>query len=380
MRMLRYNNLTLVPEVLRGVFDEGAEQCFFSSLQWYTTFTNHALDPGDEVRIYSLQNDLDSKQIVFPAVFRSSDRGFWRLRKLSSLSNYYTCLYGLLGTGNEDTQTVTELAASLANESPSWDALELKPLDVADPSFCILERCLRSAGFIVQTYFCFGNWFLDVNGRNYAEYKRGLPSKLRNTLERKSKQLARSGKANIAIVTGGEELEAAITAYNIVYLSSWKRPEPYPDFVPQLIRMCASQGALRLGILSVDGQPAAAQMWIVHNRKALIYKLAYDEQFAQLSVGTVLTAALMEHALDVDGVTEVDYLSGDDSYKRDWMSARRERWGILAMNPRTFRGSLAILRHSGGRAIKKAFLSITGRKEIFPPLGHAARTTGKAAQ
>ena len=46
----------------------------------------------------------------------------------------------------------------------------------------------------------------------------------------------------------------------------------------------------------------------------------------------------MRHALDDAAVTEVDHLTGDDRYKRDWMSHRRERWGIVAFNPGTARG------------------------------------------
>jgi len=113
----------------------------------------------------------------------------------------------------------------------------------------------------------------------------------------------------------------------------------------------------------IDGEPAAAQIWIVQNGVALIYKLAYDERFTDLSVGTVLTATLMRHVIDVDKVQEVDYLTGDDAYKRDWMSGRRERGGILAMNPRTVRGAAAIARHVGGRAVKRAIQSLG--KRIF---------------
>src|SRR5262249_30489346 len=122
---------------------------------------------------------------------------------------------------------------------------------------------------------------------------------------------------------------------------------------PGLIRLCAERGILRLGLLYVDGEPAASQLWIVHNGRALIYKLAYDERFADLSVGTILTAFLMEHALDVAKVEEIDYLTGDDGYKKEWMSDRRERWGILAMNPRTLRGAAAIVRHAGGRLARR---------------------------
>jgi len=61
----------------------------------------------------------------------------------------------------------------------------------------------------------------------------------------------------------------------------------------------------------------------------------------------------MQHALDIDRVHEVDYLTGDDAYKKDWMSARRERWGMVAFNPRTPRGLLEAAWHFGTRATKR---------------------------
>jgi CelD/BcsL family acetyltransferase involved in cellulose biosynthesis len=120
-------------------------------------------------------------------------------------------------------------------------------------------------------------------------------------------------------------------------------------------------GWLRLGVAYIDNEPAAAQLWIVNHGTASIYKIAYDQKFKELSVGSYLTMHLMEHAIDVDKVREIDYLSGDDRYKRDWMSNRREHWGILAMNPCTLPGILAIIRHVGGRAAKMAAQRILSR-------------------
>jgi hypothetical protein len=48
----------------------------------------------------------------------------------------------------------------------------------------------------------------------------------------------------------------------------------------------------------------------------------------KLSAGSVLTQALIQHAMDVDRVTEVDYLTGDDAYRADWMALRRKRVGL----------------------------------------------------
>jgi hypothetical protein len=52
-------------------------------------------------------------------------------------------------------------------------------------------------------------------------------------------------------------------------------------------------------------------------------------------------------------VAEVDYLIGDDAYKQDWMSHRRERWGIVAYNPRTLFGLAGALKQMLGGCRRK---------------------------
>ena len=355
-----YSDWGELPESFLNLFEEAGRQSVFLTLPWFQNFAQTAMGHNDRVRIYCA-NDVKGTPSGMLLMRSSSDsNSFSSPRRLGALANYYSCFYAphLAASPGESGAILQALALAIAEEKPHWDTVEVKPMDADSRDFRELAKAFKVAGFVVQTYFSFGNWYLPVNGRSFAEYSETLPSMLKNTLNRKRKKLEKSGRAKMEIMTGERELDAAIDAYMKVYLSSWKQPEPYPQFVPGLIKMCAAMGALRLGILSVDGEPAAAQLWIVHHGKALIYKLAYDERFADLSVGTILSATLFQHALDVDKVTEVDYLSGDDGYKKDWMSQRRERWGILALNPRTPRGVLAIARHVGGRAVKRVALSM----------------------
>jgi CelD/BcsL family acetyltransferase involved in cellulose biosynthesis len=109
---------------------------------------------------------------------------------------------------------------------------------------------------------------------------------------------------------------------------------------------------LRLGILHLNSVPVAAQLWLTHGGVASIYKLAYDEEASRYSAGTVLTAAMFEQALDRDHVVEIDYLNGDEPYKRDWMSHRRERRGIIAFDLSQWKGFKAALRHWAGLGLK----------------------------
>jgi hypothetical protein len=356
-----YSGLEELPEPFLNLFEKAGRQNIFLTLPWFHNFVQTAMAPEDHVRIYAASAGAQDTPAGMLLMRRASNSGsLSSSRKLEALANYYSCFYAphLDGSAGESHKTLRALTLAITQEKPRWDVVEVKPMDVHAGEFPELVEAFKAAGFIVQTFFSFGNWYLPVNGRSFAEYSESLPSVLKNTLNRKRKKLEKTGRAKIEILSGGQGLDAAIDAYMKVYLSSWKQPEPHPEFVPGLIRMCSAMGALRLGIVYVDGEPAAAQLWIVHHGNALIYKLAYDERFGELSVGTILSATLFQHALDVDKVTEVDYLSGDDAYKKDWMSHRRERWGILALNPRTPRGVLAIARHVGGRVLKRAAMSL----------------------
>ncbi len=267
---------------------------------------------------------------------------------MQALANYYTALYAPLWRGAVPAAAFPVLCAEWGHARPRWDVVDIHPLDPQTEDFATLIPALRAAGFLPYRYFCFGNWYLPCRGLSFAAYWAARPSTLRNTHRRKARAYARDGRGRLEIVSGGDALEAALDAYAHVYAASWKVPEPYPEFMPGLIRLAARSGWLRLGVAWYDDQPVAAQVWLVTARHAAIYKLAYDERHAGLSAGTLLTAHLMQHVLDVDQVDEVDYLIGDEPYKRDWMSHRRERWGIVAYNAHTWRGRLGALRQGLG--------------------------------
>jgi CelD/BcsL family acetyltransferase involved in cellulose biosynthesis len=166
-----------------------------------------------------------------------------------------------------------------------------------------------------------------------------------------SKKFAAAG-GTLEIIHSAEDIEAVAATYVAIYSASWKVPEPYPEFMPGLIRHLAASGRLRLGIASLHGRPIAAQVWAVQSGRAAIIKLAHREDSTEYSAGTLLTALLMEHVISIDRVREVDYLIGDDPYKQNWMSHRRERWGIVAYNPRTLVGLLLLVRELAARTAK----------------------------
>jgi hypothetical protein len=330
MRVAAFESLEDLPQGCGPLFGEAGKASFFLTLGWFRNLAEQALPENCRLRIYVA--DEDGKVLGVLPMKHDAKRGPFRSRRLESLSNYYSSLFAPLAASRNCFQAIVD---EIAKER--WDSVDFHPLSKDSPAFGELSAAMKKAGMSVQPYYCFGNWYLEVNGRSYRDYSNVLPSRLRNTLKRKGKQFAAMA-SRMEIIAGINGVDSAIAAYEKVYDSSWKVHEPHPGFMPGLIRLCAEEGWLRLGVAYLENEPVAAQLWIVKDRIASIYKLAYDEKYSKLSAGSLLTAKLMGHVIDVDRVVEVDYLTGDDEYKKDWMSHRRERWGIIAYNRRTLRG------------------------------------------
>ena len=342
------NALTTFAEVTRAAPElavASAGDDFFCTLAWFDTLSAHGFVRDARLHLL-LGRDSSGRPALLPL---SATHG------LTSLGNYYSSLYGPVLCDPSSLKELVDLAcAHIRDDKTRWSFINLQPL-AQDGEFARQAAAsFAAAGYWVDHYACFGNWYLKVGGRSFAQYYSGLPSTLRHNVERGRGRLTRAGTWSINIYpSAGLEVADGLRAYETIYAASWKQPEPFPGFIPYLCRMAAAQGWLRLGILTLDAQPIAAQLWIVKDGVASIYKLAYDERCGRFSPGSVLSAHMMQHCIDHDQVRVVDYLTGDDAYKKDWMSHRRERTGLIAFNPATVRGFAAGAWHFMKKWIKR---------------------------
>jgi CelD/BcsL family acetyltransferase involved in cellulose biosynthesis len=348
----RLDDFATIPHGYQSLFDQSEVTSFDLGLDWFRHLAATAIKPSTEAFLYIVLDVTNGQAVAALPVCR--DQGG---KRLFSLANYYTSLYAPLVQNDLAEHALGALFETILKEDECI-SIALSPMASDQPLFAITARSLRKMGWLAFDYFCFGNWFLPVEGRSYDQYFQDLPPRLRNTMNRKSKQFFGHAGGRLEVITGGASIEHAIEAYTRIYHSSWKKPEPFPDFIPGLIRLYAGKGQLRLGMAYINEQPVAAQIWLVSHGRAAIYKLAYDTNYANLSVGSILTNYLMQHVIDVDRVREIDYLIGDEPYKQDWMSQRRERWGIVAYNPRTLRGMAGAANEISRRAAKAVYRRI----------------------
>lgn len=236
--------------------------------------------------------------------------------RLEPLINWYSFAWRPLFNRHAERQKLlTKLAGSPKGRTAR---ITLWPLPDEDGSARLLETAFRAAGWVCFRSQCDVAHVLLVAGRDYAAYLAARPGQLRTTLRRKAKKL------DIEITTEFQDTDWDI--YEKIYNASWKPVEGDPALLKAFARAEGAAGRLRLGIARHEGKPVAVQFWTVEGGTAFIHKLAHLPEAQPLSAGSVLTAALMERVIDGDKVHTVDFGTGDDSYKRDWMEAIYPRY------------------------------------------------------
>lgn len=315
---------------------------------WYANLIEQVFaDQADDLWFYVLRSPTE----VLAVLPLRAERAKGAVT-LCALANYYTCVYAPCLAPSTTPQNMAVLFRALKKSWSRLAAVNLSPMDHDVPQFQLLQQAMTLAGLRNFDFYCFGNWYEPVQ-TDWKGYLMQRKANFRSTIKRHGAKLVEEGgRIELVDASSPQAVEAAIEAYQKVYSASWKQDEPFADFVPGLIRTCAQQGWLRMGLGWMGDQPIAAQIWIVAHGKADIYKVAYDENFKAYSPGTLVSALVMEHVMMVDGVREVDFLVGDDAYKKVWMTARRERWGLVGYNTAALAGLLGWQREVWWRRLK----------------------------
>ena len=229
-----------------------------------------------------------------------------------SLGSWYTLAFRPVFTGQPDLAEQTRLIANVAAQlRERVSMIRLSPMREAD---CTLTaEAFRRAGWVAIAKASDCNWTANVAGMRFADYWDARPGRLRKTV--KSKGV----KANMVTHITAHFDEDAWAEYEAIYAQSWKPQEGAMGFLRAMAQSEGAAGTLRLGIGTIDGEAVAAQFWTCENGTAIAHKVAHRMSAAGHSPGTLLSAKMFEHVIDVDHVARVDFGTGDSDYKSAWM-------------------------------------------------------------
>ena len=308
-----HDNFLTAQAAAAGALDREAQPCLFDRLDWLESLHRMALRARTPALLQAKGGDAQGWLPLMQA-----DSGHW-----IALANWYNFTWAPIFAGADSEVEKLALLRALARlASRHARRLTLAPLPDEDGSASMVQAAFEASGWTVFREVCDQNHILKVNGRSFDAYWDGRPSRLKNTVKRK-------GKTGVVTIRIDREFSPENWRdYERVYARSWKPEEGSPEFLRQIAERESVAGALRLGLAYIDGAPVAAQYWTVENGSALIHKLAHDERLMQASPGTLLSAALFQHVIDVDRVSLIDFGTGNDAYKAEWMEDVRDRYRL----------------------------------------------------
>ncbi|HEX4382451.1 MAG TPA: GNAT family N-acetyltransferase, partial [Myxococcales bacterium] len=187
----------------------------------------------------------------------------------------------------------------------------------------------------------------------YETYLQGLSR--RENLKRREKWLFKQPGTSIECARTPEEAAKATEHFFTLHKARWAAEggsdgvigEKHEAFHREAISRLAKNGSLRMYTLFCARRPVASVYGVVFGSGAQgkfnYYQSGYDPEWGSKSVGLVLLARTVSDAF-AEGLSEFDFLRGNESYKAEW--ARGERWTVQlrlwrGMRGRTARAALA---------------------------------------
>ncbi len=289
-----------------GRLDDGVRTTPFDRLDWFEHLHESAFPQRPPLILQARQGGATAWLFL-------TERGDG---PISGITNWYSFTFRPQYHGATDrAQRIALLAAIARDLRDRAPHIRFHPIvDDEETDAALITAAFRQAGWRVTPRIMAMKRLLRLApGSGFADYWAARPGQLRSTLKRK----AQRHPLDIAIHREVDDTRWA--ALEAVFGASWKPEGDDFRFLRAFAEAEAHAGRLRLGIARIGDEPAAVELWTIENGTAYIHKLAFDERFADASPGTQLSHAMFRQAIDEDGATLIDFGTGDNDYKAQWM-------------------------------------------------------------
>ncbi len=176
---------------------------------------------------------------------------------------------------------------------------------------------------------------------NYEEYFAGLSSNLRASLRASERKLMKNFKVAFRIVGDPDATEKAMRTMFELHekrRAAQKQDSAFMrqktrDFHLEVAKTFADRGWLVLAFLTLDEEPVAALYAFKYANKLHYYQSGFDPRYYRYGVLQLLHNYLIRHCI-ANGLSEYDFMRGNEPYKRRWNAVERTNLEFRAVKRR----------------------------------------------
>jgi CelD/BcsL family acetyltransferase involved in cellulose biosynthesis len=196
--------------------------------------------------------------------------------------------------------------------------------------------------------------FIDLSSSSWDSYLGTLGSSHRYNFRRRLRNLEKSHAVHLEHIDSEDSRQRALGHVVDLHLRRWNgrggsdafQNDRLRAFHDEFSALAREQGWLRMLILTVDEEPAAAFYGFRYRDRFLFYQSGFNEAFLRQSIGLVMMGLTIKGAIE-EGAAEYDLLHGDESYKFLWASQVRPLFRIELYAP----GAIGRMHRSAVRAV-----------------------------
>lgn len=208
----------------------------------------------------------------------------------------------------------------------------LQRMPLGDPLRAALAKAARRRGLLYEIATPDSPAVNFAGDGNVAAFEARLSSRRRQDYRRARRGLERLGPVTFDMrVPSVFSVAAALEEAMHIEASSWKsrggstllHTGQLRAFFHEYARRAAANGRLRIAFLRVDGVGIAMQLIVEHAARFWIYKVGYDEKWAEHSPGVQLMWEVMRYACE-SRMAGVELLGKVEEWLTVWSRAVRE--------------------------------------------------------
>ena len=162
----------------------------------------------------------------------------------------------------------------------------------------------------------------------------GLHRSMRGNIRYYPRLLERSGhKLSFRVADDADGVRGALSTLFVLHTARANAPTgerhrdrlsepPRREFLHRLAAVLPAQGAMKVGILEVDGTDVAAQLWFERNGTIFLHYSGYEPEWSRFSVAMVVTSEIIRIGVE-RGMRRVEFLRGTKQFKTRWNTEQR---------------------------------------------------------
>lgn len=194
----------------------------------------------------------------------------------------------------------------------------------------------------------------------WQSYLDSLSSRHRYDLRRARRRAAGLGPVDFRLLgPGAGEASSLLDRFMDVEAAGWKgRGESalrfrtgLRAFFTEFGLAAAAARILRIALLNIGEETAAAMIAVEHSGALWVLKIGYDERYRSCSPGLILTAETIRSAFE-SGLAGYEFLGAEEPWQRPWRPERRH-YESAGFFPGSLRGAWALAREAGRAAVAR---------------------------